>query len=239
MFEVLLASGPHPPVRTRWLTTSVATHLAVFALVVIATQARVEAPQEVVDRAITLILPKAPDPAPPEPIPVSARPSVIVTDPPPRGFQTLIPPTEIPNLIPAVDVNQRPLDPRDFTGRGTEGGVADGVVGGRGPVNPDAIYEATTIMEGFEPAAVVSQPMPRYPPSLEAAGLEGRVMVEFVIDTAGRVEPRSIRAIESTHFAFEAAARAAVRASVFRPARLGAHPVRQLTQQMVRFVAAQ
>ena len=86
---------------------------------------------------------------------------------------------------------------------------------------------------------MIAPPTPRYPASLEAAGLEGQVIVEFVIDTTGRVEPNSIRATESTHSAFEAAARAAVRASVFRPARLGTRPVRQLTRQTVRFVAAQ
>jgi protein TonB len=233
IFEVLLASGPHDPFRTRWLSTSVVIHTTIFALVVLATQSQRDAPRAADDRAIPLFMPPIPEPAPPEPTTALVPPGEIVAEPPPGGVQTVIPPVEIPNLTPAINVNQRPLDPRDFTGHDTEGGLA----GGQGPVTADSTYEATTILEGFEPASVISQPVPRYPASLEAAGLEGRVMVEFVIDAIGRVEPNSIRATGSTHPAFEAAARATILASVFRPAKLGIHPVRQLTQQTVRFVA--
>ena len=123
--------------------------------------------------------------------------------------------------------------------------MAEGVVGGTGTVDIssaagglDAIYEATTTAEAFEPASAVFQPAPRYPASMEALSIEGRVTVEFVIDTTGRVQPASIRILESTHAAFEAAARAAIAGSLFRPARLRAHPVRQLTRQAIRVVAA-
>jgi protein TonB len=147
-------------------------------------------------------------------------------------------PIDIPNLIPPIDLNQRPLDPRDFTGRGVEGGVADGVVGGTGPVAMDAIYQASTDLPGFEPAIVVSQPMPRYPAALESVGIEGLVVVEFVVDTTGRVEPASIRVMESTYPGFESAAQRAIAGSLFRPAHIRSVPVRQLTRQSVRFVAA-
>jgi TonB family protein len=238
MFEVLFESSPHAQLRARWLTTSVVTHMLIVTLAVLATQAAFEAPKAVPDRAILLFVPKPPEPAPPEPKAEPAVASVVIAEPPPKGFQTIAAPADIPNLIPPIDLNQRPLDPRDFTGRGVEGGVAHGVVGGTGPVEVDAVYEATTVLEGFEPAVVVSQPVPRYPATLAAVGIEGRVLVEFVIDTVGKVDPASIRAAESTHPAFESAAGATMLASVFRPARLGIRPVRQLTRQSVRFVAA-
>jgi len=91
--------------------------------------------------------------------------------------------------------------------------------------------------ERFAPAIVVSQPAPRYPKHLETLGLEGRVVVEFVIDTAGQVEPASLRVLESTHQAFDQAARTTMLESVFKPARLSGHAVRQLTRQAVRFVS--
>ncbi|HEU5305293.1 MAG TPA: TonB family protein [Gemmatimonadales bacterium] len=239
MFEVLLESGPHAQLRARWLTTAVVTHTLIAIVAVLATKAAFEGPIAVPERAILLFVPKPPEPPPPpEPKAEPAAPSVVTTEPPPKGFQTVAAPIDIPNLIPPIDLKQRPLDPRDFTGRGVEGGVAHGVVGGTGPVELDAIYEASTTLEGFEPAVVVSQPRPRYPATLAAVGIEGRVMVEFVIDTTGRVEPASIRATESSHPAFEAAARTTMQGSVFRPARLGNRPVRQLTRQSVRFVAA-
>jgi TonB family protein len=66
--------------------------------------------------------------------------------------------------------------------------------------------------------------MPRYPAALAAAGIEGKVAVEFVIDSAGKVEGGSIRVLESTHQAFEAAAREAMTAATFHPARLSNPP---------------
>jgi periplasmic protein TonB len=238
MFDVLLESGPHAQLRVRWLTTSVVTDTLIVVLAVLATQAALEAPNIIPERAVFLFAPKPPDPPPPEPRAQPNASTVVVAEPPPKGFQTVVAPVDIPNLIPPVDLNQRPLDPRDFTGRGVEGGVAHGVVGGTGPVEMDIIYEASTTLEGFEPAVVVSQPLPKYPATLAAAGIEGRVMAQFVIDTTGRVEPASIRTSESTHPAFEAAARTTIQGSLFRPARLGSHPVRQLTRQSVKFVAA-
>ena len=241
MFEVLVASGAHLELRPRWLTTSVATHALVLALAVAATQRALEQPKLAPEPAILLYVPKPAEAPPPEAKPAVATPRLVIAEPPPKGFQTVAAPQDIPKVIPPVDLTQRPLDPRDFTGRGVEGGIAAGVVGGTGKVDAggdaDAIYEATTSDAHFEQAVLVSEPTPKYPKPLEAVGVEGRVALEFVVDTTGRVEARSIRILESTHAAFEAAARDAVAAAVFHPARLSNRPVRQLTRQSIRFVA--
>ncbi|HEX6434836.1 MAG TPA: energy transducer TonB, partial [Gemmatimonadales bacterium] len=167
-----------------------------------------------------------------------ATAAIVVADPPRQGFQTIEALQEIPTIIPAVDPNERPFDPRDFTGRGVEGGLASGIVGGTGPVEVAKIYEATTDLPGFEPAVVLSQPIPEYPAILASAGLDGRATVQFVIDTAGRVEASSFQVVESSHPAFEEAACKAITASIFRPARVSRVAVRQLSRQSVRFVAA-
>jgi TonB family protein len=240
MFEVLVASGAHAGFKPQWLTTSVLTHGLVIAIALLATRAALDAPRVTSPDAVMLLfVPKAPEPPPPAVTkPQKSAPVVSLGEPPPQGFQTVAAPSDIPNVIPPIDLNQRPLDPRDFTGRGVEGGVADGVVGGTGPVALDAIYAATSELPGFEPAVVLSQPMPQYPAALASVGVEGRVAVEFLIDTTGKVEPGSIKVIESTHPAFESAARRAITGSMFRPAHLSTIPVRQLTRQSVRFVAA-
>lgn len=246
MFEVLVASGAQAELRAPWMTTSIVTHALVVALAVAATGQALDSRVETSpDPAMLLFVPKPPPPPPPEPErqPEPTVTRVVVPEPPPKGFQTVAAPKDIPTVIPPVDLTQRPLDPRDFTGRGVEGGVADGVVGGTGVVTsagggggPDAIYEATMQDERFETAVLVSEPTPRYPPALESLGIEGRVKVEFVVDTAGRVEPASVRVLESTHRAFEEAARTTVLAARFRAARLSAQPVRQLTRQGISFV---
>lgn len=240
MFDVLPASGVHPDLKPQWLTTSLVTHALAIALALVATRAALDAPRVTAPEDVMLLfVPKAPEPLPPAAI-KPEKPTAIVNmaEPPAQGFQTVVAPRDIPNLIPPIDLNQRPLDPRDFTGRGVEGGIADGVAGGAGPVALDAIYEASTDVAGFEPAVVLSQPMPQYPAALASVGVEGRVAVEFVIDTTGKVEPVSVKIIESTHPAFESAARRAIAGSIFRPAHLSTLPVRQLTRQSVRFVAA-
>ena len=86
-----------------------------------------------------------------------------------------------------------------------------------------------------DPAVVVHQPSPRYPPVLQQAGIEGRVLVEFVIDTAGHTEAASLRVLESSNPGFDAAAGETVRRSVFRPARVHGSPVRQRTVQSIVF----
>jgi TonB family protein len=238
MFDVLMASGPGIQLKTRWVTTSIVTHAAVITLGILATRAALNAPAVLPPESSMLVfVPKPAEPPPPEPKAVPPTQIVNLVAPPAQGFQTVVAPSDVPKVIPPVDMNQRPLDPRDFTGRGAEGGVADGVVGGTGPVTMDAIFEATTDVAGFEPAIVLVQPMPQYPTALASVGLEGRVTVEFVIDTTGKVERGSVKVIESTQPAFEAAAGSAIVGSLFRPARLRSTNVRQLTRQSVRFVA--
>lgn len=241
MLDVLTASGAHLELRPRWVSTSLAAHAIVITLAVAASQRGLDAPMTVQERTILLVAPKA-SPAPPPPeVKRAAAPRTLVAEPPPKGFQTVATLQDIPTVIPPVDLTQRPLDPRDFTGRGVEGGVADGVVGGIGKVGSsaevqDAIYEATTSDARFEQATLVSEPAPRYPPLLETVGIEGRVALEFVVDTFGRVEPASIRVLHSSHVAFDKEARATVGGAVFRPARFTDHAVRQLTRQSIRFV---
>lgn len=240
MFDVLPASGAHLGVRPTSITTSVLSHALVIILAVLVTQGGLIAPKMALPTEAMLLYVPKPEPPPPPAARSDPAPNLVIVEPPPKGFQTIAAPSEVPTVIPPVDLDQRPLDPRDFSGVGVEGGVADGVVGGTGVVTrPDAIYEATTVLEGFAPAVLLAQPAPKYPPLLHSAGLSGTVMAEFVIDTAGHVEAASIKVVESTHRGFNEAARSAVLGAMFQPARLGPHPVRQLTRQRVRFVAAQ
>jgi TonB family protein len=97
------------------------------------------------------------------------------------------------------------------------------------------LWTATSV---DDPVAVIEQPAITYPPALAHAGISGRVELEYVVDTLGRAEPGSIRALESTRLEFEAAARATVLASRYRPARLRGRLVRQLARQTLRFQAS-
>jgi len=74
--------------------------------------------------------------------------------------------------------------------------------------------------------AILAGPIPSYPDLLRQAGIQGRVVLEAVVDTVGHVEPGSIVVISAAHPGFVAAARQAVAATLFRPARVRGRAVR-------------
>jgi TonB family protein len=77
------------------------------------------------------------------------------------------------------------------------------------------------------PAVPLSrQSLPRYPPDLRQAGVEGSVVASFIVDTTGRVERGSFRTLKSTDPAFTAAVENAVLTSRYRPAEIAGIRVR-------------
>lgn len=91
-----------------------------------------------------------------------------------------------------------------------------------------AVYTADQV----EQTARVAQGSvsPLYPDSLWRAGISGRVVAEFVVDTAGAVETGSLRIVSTTHPFFAGSVKAALEDGVFRSAVLGGRPVRQIVQ---------
>jgi TonB family protein len=77
-----------------------------------------------------------------------------------------------------------------------------------------------------EQPAVVTAPPIVYPEDLKRAGITGRVVVEFIVDTAGHAEPHSVRIVESDHPGFIRPSKEYVTGTVFRPARLRGQVVR-------------
>ena len=69
-----------------------------------------------------------------------------------------------------------------------------------------------------------------YPDSLYGSGISGRVLTEFVVDTAGVIERGTIGIVSSSHPAFSQAAMDALRTAGFRPAIRNGRPVRQVVQ---------
>jgi|WetSurMetagenome_2_1015567.scaffolds.fasta_scaffold616000_1 TonB family protein len=74
-----------------------------------------------------------------------------------------------------------------------------------------------------------------YPPKEERAGIGGRVVLRFVIDTLGDPEPCSFSTVELSDPAFEQAAYIMVVGSAFRPATQDGHRVPVLVTQTVKF----
>jgi protein TonB len=67
---------------------------------------------------------------------------------------------------------------------------------------------------------------PQYPLQLRQARVEGRVLLRFIVDASGRVEPGSMSVVSATHSRFEAPARQAMTTCRFRPAKFNDRAVR-------------
>jgi len=89
--------------------------------------------------------------------------------------------------------------------------------------------------EADEPPVLLSHPAPQYPAVLRQAGIEGRVLVEAVLDADGRVERESLRVVSSAHRLFAAEAERVVLASRYRPARVAGRAVRVRVAVPVNF----
>ena len=76
-----------------------------------------------------------------------------------------------------------------------------------------------------------------YPPAVFAAGTGGSVVVEFVVDSLGRVEPGTFGIVSSSDQLLGDAVKRAVEAASYTPARLKGAAVRQVVVQPFSFPA--
>ena len=84
------------------------------------------------------------------------------------------------------------------------------------------------------PPKVLRERLPRYPPALEAQGVEGWVRLRVLIDASGQVR-QVIVAASAPEGAFDAAAKAAMERWRFSPAQNGGEAVPVWAQKTLRF----
>jgi beta-lactamase regulating signal transducer with metallopeptidase domain len=76
---------------------------------------------------------------------------------------------------------------------------------------------------------------PRYPRILKQAGVTGRTVVQFVVDTTGAPDLSSVNIVQSAHELFTEAVKNSLPTQHFLPARAGSRKLRQLVQYVYRF----
>jgi len=81
-----------------------------------------------------------------------------------------------------------------------------------------------------QPAKLKAGPTPLYPDHLRNAGVEGKVLVQFVVDERGKPEMSSFKVIKSSDAALTASVRQAVNGMSFFPAEASGQKVKQLVQ---------
>lgn len=228
MLERLVASNPPAriPGSSRSAAVSVVLHGVVIVAAVAATRALPPAgPAATPSVEFTVYLP---EPARTS-TPGRALPSLPALDP----GTVPIPGGELPSFPVTVPVGVADPGPafrilgHPGTGRTT---APWPFPGGTGEV-PSVVSAAAA----DEAPEMLTHPPLEYPTLLREAGLEGRVLVELIVDSTGVAEAGSFRVVSSTHPGFEAAARRALLGARFRPGRWRGRPVRVLIRQPVEF----
>jgi protein TonB len=228
MFENLIETKPKKPKTLKTMILSVVLHAAAITGAVVATLQAKEAIEKPRAEKVEFVDMKKDEPPPPKDEP--PPPEIVAAPPPPKGFQVLTAPIKIPDVLPEIDLSKKVTDEADFSGKGVAGGIAKGV--GSAPVT-DQTYFEFQVEKQVAPAPGNSPP--RYPDMLRSANVEGEVLVQFVVDTTGRVERGSIKVLKSSHDLFTNATQQALNGMRFYPAEIGGRKVKQLVQQPFNF----
>jgi hypothetical protein len=105
----------------------------------------------------------------------------VAAPPPPKGFQVLTAPVDIPDVIPDIDLSKKVTDENDFSGKGVAGGTPKGVEGGKAVVQSDQPYFEFQVEKPVVPA-----------PGSTSPALSGHA-------PAGRRRGRSARSVRRRH----------------------------------------
>ena len=220
MFTTLLESRARKQRSVGGTLVSMSMHAA---LIVLAIQATLHAGQrrEPQPDVIRFADVKHDEPAPPKPKVAEVEPAA------PKGSPVLTAPVNIPDQLPDIDLSRKPTNELDWIGKGASGGSDTGVVVVARPGNQ--VYSESQV----EKAAMVAPGSltPRYPEVLKSAGVEGEVLVTFVVDTTGRADASSVTILNSTNELFGAAVKTAIPGMRFLPAEVAGRKVRQLVQE--------
>lgn len=262
MLTTLLESKPHKQKSAGGTIFSVVFHSAIIFFAIYATaRAGVNKDNEKREQKVNFVTVKKKEPPPPEvkkkepppppkekkppkvtehtPKPLPAVPKAEIA--PPKGFQVLKAPVNVPIELPKVDLSAKVTNEADFSGKGVAGGKASGKEGGTGEkeggstapaIDPNKAYSEDQVEQVVAP---ISGTQVEYPESMRSSGVEGQVDAQFVVDENGRVQGGSLKVLNSPNSAFADAVKRALSGMRFRPAKIGSTKVSQVVQQSFKF----
>jgi periplasmic protein TonB len=236
----LLESDAAPERRGGGTMTSMVVHAAIVVAAVAGTVRTPGVPEK---REVIVPIPRdvwdppAPEPAPRRP----GGPASPNTTPTTPGL-VIPPPVEVCACIPPVNIEIGARLATDAmvtigaTGGAAEGGFGGAPYGGYGAPDASGTWDARTVEVPVVPDA--RNPSPSYPEMLRTAGMTGRVVAEFVVDSTGRVRPGSLVIVEASHDLFASSVRRTVPSFRFAPARVQGRKVAQRVRVPFEFEIA-
>lgn len=227
MFASLVESRPRRQRGTGGMVASIVAHAAVIGLAVQVTAGRAGTPPAAPVEVVHLPVPASPRQSPVQPRgggAASAGEPLSRTALPPQPGIHVDP--SIPGIPPITAAPDEDLG-NVLAGLGGAGPGAAGAGGaGGGSASPGVDVPARPLP---------GNPDPVYPGILRAAGVEGRVVAWFVVDTTGRVERETIRLAATGSDLFAAAVRRALARARFAPALAAGRPVAVLMERAFVF----
>ena len=215
MFGTLLESRARRNRRTGGAALSVAAHIAIISVATAATVHGKMSPHEP-PKPKFIVFHVAPAPKPIErPTSTVSHATTSTSAVPAPIVVTLTAPTTIPLALPEIDLTHG-VTPDDAT-------IARSVPAGSGGGQAARTLDLTSADPGDWRGRdllmhIISSTKPRYPETLRQSGIDGRVLVQFAVDTTGRVDMNSIRVLQSTHDLFTQSVRTALGSFRFKPA---------------------
>jgi protein TonB len=231
MFGTLIESRARQQRRSGGAALSIAAHVAIIGVATAATIHGKAAPHTPPKPEFVVFTP-SPAPKPIERRETTDRPTSSHTVAPPPITLVIVAPTMVPPSLPDIDLS-RGVTP-DLVSIGRQPSAP----GGGGPGRTFGLTDSTasdkwSVREIL--MNIVSSAKPRYPEVLRQSGVGGRVLVQFTVDTTGRVDLASVRVMQSTHDLFTQAVRSALASFRFRPAEVNGKRTAALAEMPFEF----
>jgi protein TonB len=227
MLGVLLESRARKQRRSGGALLSVAAHVAIIAAITAQTVHGRAAPAE--KPKVVVLRFARPPVQPPVARVVTASATSIAPTLEAVAIRRISVPVVVPTSIPPIDLSAgASFDSVVISGPGSGGSGPRSVIDGEGAGRTE--WSGRELLMRIERSV-----KPRYPESLQRTGIDGRVVVQFTVDTTGRVDPASIRVLSSTHELFTRAVREALVQFRFMPARVGDRRVPALAEMPFEF----
>jgi len=165
---------------------------------------------------------RLPDAPPPEQQPATPREPVLDSPAPSMPMPTI---ETVPTTIAPVDPTVGPITSDNLR---IGPAVTPGEPAAGPPGAPIGTGEAMDVRVVDKPPRVLRSENPRFPEALRARGQNGRIVVQFVVDTLGRAEMSEFKVVDATDAQLADAVRAVLPRFRFTPGEAAGRKVRTM-----------
>jgi TonB family protein len=224
MLNTLIESRSRRNRNTSGTVTAIAAHALIIGAAAYATATAATAPEPKAIEVVKVYSPPGTAKA------ASSKPLAH------SGMKSQQPTAVVPSVSVNISLNLPPVDVP--LGATAAAHAADFTPSSFGAANISGNTVAPSVYDAAEVESevmVLSGFRPQYPAELRAAGVDGRVIAQFIVTADGKPDPGSIRILSSTNELFAESVRQALLKSKFRAAKIGTRSVAQLVQQLFVF----